>query len=199
LANTSRSTPPKVSDLTIKSAQVMDGIIVLKVADRGNPDRLFRINLGVNLDRLGFVSAGIHPMTMNPGQVHQPEMPVQGPSSTGGEQGLKGPRKTSVPAMSVPAAGSPNPSLPRRGPGAVERSSAAGPRRSPIQSGSSGPVSLRHDEHSSGWKMSGIQRQPVSETARAILQAHRRAPHLRLETCSFSKPRNPREATARGF
>ena len=62
----------KPSDLTIQSATVSNGIIVLKVADRAKPERLFRINLGVNLDRLGFVSAGIHPLTVNPDSAPSP-------------------------------------------------------------------------------------------------------------------------------
>lgn len=271
LAKTNRGVPPKVSDLTIKSAQVTDGIIVLKVADRAHPDRLFRINLGVNLDQLGFVSAGIYPLTMNPGLPSQPEMPPQGPPVTGEEQGSKGPRKTLEPVVSAPAAGSPDPSgaihksahpdpvqegdeasgigassdvkpisnrstgLPKTGPSAAKRSSAKGPRRSPAQSHSSGPVSLQQDADSSGaiqksphpnplpkaeeasgigalkdgkpisnrdtsgWSVARIPTQPVSETARAILQAHRRAPHLRFETCCFTSPRNPQAATAPHF
>ncbi len=184
-------TQSNLSDLTIQSAQVRDGIIVLKVADRANPDRLFRINLGVNLDRLGFVSAGIYPLSMNPGPVRQGEGHSRVPAGTGGEQGLKGPRKTFEPEVSAPDSGSPNPNVPRRGPGATKNRSASEPRRSPIQLGPSGPVSLRQDLlRSSGWELNRIPRQSVSDGARAILQARRRAPLLRFEACCFTEPRN---------
>lgn len=190
LRNTANSTRAKLSDLAIKSAQVMDGIIVLKVADRANPDRLYRISLGVNLDRLGFVSAGIFPLTVNPGSVQKTEGSSHGPSRTSGDSGTKGPRKILEPATSAPVADAPNPDLRKRGPGAAKRRSAAGPRRSPIPSGSSGPVSLQRDVNSSGWKLTNIPRQSVSETARALLLAYRRSPHLRFETCCFTKPKN---------
>ncbi len=190
LRNTANSTPAKLSDLAIKSAQVMDGIIVLKVADRANPDRLYRINLGVNLDRLGFVSAGIYPLTVKPGSAQKTESSSQGLSRTSGEPGTKGPRKILEPATSAPVADAPNPNLRKRGPGAAKCRSAAGPRRSPIPSGSSGPVSLQKDVNSSGWRLTKIPRQSVSETARALLQAYRRSPHMRFETCCFTKPKN---------
>lgn len=45
--------------LEITSADVVGGLIVLKVAEKENPDRIYRIELGLNLDRLGFNSAGI--------------------------------------------------------------------------------------------------------------------------------------------
>ncbi|MFH1117227.1 MAG: AMIN domain-containing protein [Pseudomonadota bacterium] len=169
-------TGSNLSDLTIKSAQVMDGIIVLKVADRANPDRLFRINLGVNLDRLGFVSAGIYPLSVNPGPVRQPQGDPRGEAANG-EQGLKGPRKTSEPAVSAPASGLPNAGLPGGGSGSTKRSSASGPRKSPAPPNTSGPVGLKDDPPgSNGWKLTGIPRQPVSESARAALEARRHAP-----------------------
>lgn len=48
-------------DLSIKSAEVVDGLIVLQVAESNSPERIYRIELGVNLASLGFDSAGIRP------------------------------------------------------------------------------------------------------------------------------------------
>ncbi len=52
------------SDISIKSAEVVNGIIVLQVAENRNPNRIYRIELGVNLDTLGFDSAGIRRSSM---------------------------------------------------------------------------------------------------------------------------------------
>lgn len=49
-------------DLQIKSAEVANGLIVLKVANRAHPDRIFKIELGVDFDQLGFSAASIHPL-----------------------------------------------------------------------------------------------------------------------------------------
>ena len=49
------------SDLQIKSAEVANGLIVLKVANRAYPERIFKIELGVDFDQLGFSAASIHP------------------------------------------------------------------------------------------------------------------------------------------
>ncbi len=47
-------------DLQIKSAEVTNGLIVLKVANRAYPERIFKIELGVDFDQLGFSAASIH-------------------------------------------------------------------------------------------------------------------------------------------
>jgi hypothetical protein len=49
-------------DLQIKSAEVANGLIVLKVANRAYPERIFKIELGVDFDQLGFSAASIHPL-----------------------------------------------------------------------------------------------------------------------------------------
>jgi hypothetical protein len=56
--------PPSVSShgvMEIKSAEVVNGLIVLKVVRKDNPARVYRIDLGVNLDKSGFNSANIYP------------------------------------------------------------------------------------------------------------------------------------------
>ncbi|MBI5569225.1 MAG: hypothetical protein HY914_04695 [Desulfomonile tiedjei] len=48
--------------LTVESAEVVNGTIVLKVASKDRPDQTFRINLGIDFDRLGFNEASIRPV-----------------------------------------------------------------------------------------------------------------------------------------
>ena len=50
------------ADLTVESAEVANGIIVLKVARKDRPGQTFRINLGIDFDRLGFNEASIRPV-----------------------------------------------------------------------------------------------------------------------------------------
>lgn len=52
----------EVTDLRVESAEVVNGLIVLKVASKEAPDITYRIDLGINLDRLGFSSASIRPI-----------------------------------------------------------------------------------------------------------------------------------------
>ncbi|HTY22418.1 MAG TPA: hypothetical protein VMC85_04775 [Desulfomonilaceae bacterium] len=47
------------SPLIIKSIEVVDGVIVLQVANRTNPAGKYRIELGINFDHLGFSLANI--------------------------------------------------------------------------------------------------------------------------------------------
>jgi hypothetical protein len=47
------------ADLEVKSAEVNNGVIVLTVAKGDNPDRLYRIDLGVDLEQSGFHAASI--------------------------------------------------------------------------------------------------------------------------------------------
>ncbi|MBI5252688.1 MAG: hypothetical protein HY912_24600 [Desulfomonile tiedjei] len=54
------------ADLQIKSADVTNGLIVLKVANRSHPERIFKIELGVDFDQLGFNTASIHPLSSFP-------------------------------------------------------------------------------------------------------------------------------------
>ena len=49
------------SGLTIKSVEVVDGVIVLQVANRTKPAGNYRIDLGINFDQLGFSVANVQP------------------------------------------------------------------------------------------------------------------------------------------
>ncbi len=69
LAKPAQATPPKPdpparlaldsSGLTIKSVEVVDGLIVLQVANRTKPAGNYRIDLGINFDQLGFSVANV--------------------------------------------------------------------------------------------------------------------------------------------
>jgi len=48
-------------ELEVKATQIAGHLIVLKVADRKDPGNIFRVELGLDLDRLGFTSARIIP------------------------------------------------------------------------------------------------------------------------------------------
>ncbi len=50
------------SGLTIKSVEVVDGVIVLQVANRTKPAGNYRIDLGINFDQLGFSVANVQPI-----------------------------------------------------------------------------------------------------------------------------------------
>lgn len=54
------------ADLQIKSAEVSNGLIVLKVANSAHPERIFRIELGVDFNQLGFNTASIHSLASFP-------------------------------------------------------------------------------------------------------------------------------------
>jgi len=47
------------SGLTIKSVEVIDGVIVLQVANRTKPAGNYRVELGINFDQLGFSLANV--------------------------------------------------------------------------------------------------------------------------------------------
>jgi hypothetical protein len=49
-------------DLVIESADTVNGMIVLRVSDRKNPAKAYRIELGVDVNRLGFRSAAVTPI-----------------------------------------------------------------------------------------------------------------------------------------
>jgi hypothetical protein len=53
---------PNTSDLTIRSARVVDGIIVLKLASKTNPAMAYKVDLGVDLRHMGFSTARITPI-----------------------------------------------------------------------------------------------------------------------------------------
>ncbi|MBM3303094.1 MAG: AMIN domain-containing protein, partial [Deltaproteobacteria bacterium] len=61
------------SDVIIKSAEVVDGLMVLVVADKMRPERLYRIDLGVNFQLRGFVCAEIHSLPPGTGPAPSPE------------------------------------------------------------------------------------------------------------------------------
>jgi hypothetical protein len=181
----------KPSDLTIQSATVSNGIIVLKVADRAKPERLFRINLGVNLDRLGFVSAGIHPLTVNPDSAPSPPVVSRNERLKIRGKGPVGPRKSVGPVATVRERGKDKPAFDNAvGAAATKQHSADGPRRSPRRVGPVGPVSFRQSVHPNGWTVNRIQEKSVAQTARAILQAYRRAPLLHFKSCAFGDEGN---------
>jgi hypothetical protein len=50
------------SGFTVKSVEVVDGVIILQVANRTNPGGNYRIELGINFDQLGFSVANIQPI-----------------------------------------------------------------------------------------------------------------------------------------
>lgn len=51
--------PPQKGDLFVESAEFVNGLIVVKVASKKDPTRSYRIDLGVDLDGLGFNSANV--------------------------------------------------------------------------------------------------------------------------------------------
>ncbi|MBI4961809.1 MAG: AMIN domain-containing protein [Desulfomonile tiedjei] len=58
------------SDLSIKSAEVSDGLIILTLANRERPGMIYRIDLGVDFEKLGFSTAKIS--ATNPGTRSEP-------------------------------------------------------------------------------------------------------------------------------
>jgi hypothetical protein len=53
---------PNVSDLSILSAEIVDGLIVLKVASKANPAMVYKVDLGVDFQQMGFSTARIAPV-----------------------------------------------------------------------------------------------------------------------------------------
>lgn len=53
---------PDASDLSIQSAEIIDGLIVLKVSNKSDPSRAYKIDLGVDFRQLGFSTARISPL-----------------------------------------------------------------------------------------------------------------------------------------
>jgi len=56
---TERPYDASASELSIKSAAVVDGLIVITLASRDNPGVTYRIDLGVDFEKLGFSTARI--------------------------------------------------------------------------------------------------------------------------------------------
>jgi len=82
------------SDLMIKSARVVDGLIVLTVADRQHPEQVYRIDLGVNFQQMGFVSAGIYPLQAPPdGPPHGRSVISERPGAPSAVSAKIGPRR----------------------------------------------------------------------------------------------------------
>ncbi len=81
---------------TIKSVEVVDGVIVLQVANRTNSAGNYRIELGINFDQLGFSVANIHPIN----EFQQPAVLSRGLDklwSKAAVSGIRiGPRKTAA-------------------------------------------------------------------------------------------------------
>jgi len=92
------------SELLIKSAEEVDGLIVLKVAKRAEPQKVYRIDLGVDFQQLGFNGANIHPV----GGRRDGSNSIAGNGSSWAQpsaHGKKvGPRKMVAPAAKSPKA-----------------------------------------------------------------------------------------------
>jgi hypothetical protein len=173
------------SDLIIESADVIDGLIVLKVADKMRPERPYRIGLGVNLQRRGFVYAEIDPWPVAVGPALSNESAsIHSLEAMNGRPKV-GPRKSAGPvAMGANQGRNETPSegdLPTT----TLRGTGFGPTRFPRRAGSIGPVSQGTVPRSPPDVVHRIPRMSVSEKARETLQAYRQAPLLRAETCAF--------------
>lgn len=79
-------------DLQIKSAEVINGQIILKVVHRADQSRIYKIELGVDFDQLGFNTASIHPLSSLPR-----DTAVQKPAQKNSQPG--GPRKSAAPLV----------------------------------------------------------------------------------------------------
>lgn len=190
--NFSQPEQEKKSDLTIQSAEVIDGLIVLKVADRTDPQRLYRIDLGVNFQKMGFVSAGIYPLTESAGWQLHPAGNHTEPAAATPRTGKIGPRKAAGPLTKETNSGVRNTGDVKRGPRAGPTKEALGGTRTPIRSGSVGPVSLRGNQDHGEGPLSRIPRQSVTATAWKLLNAYRQAPLVQTQRCGFSGQRSSR-------
>jgi len=90
------------SELLIKSVEEVNGLIVLKVAKRTEPQRVYRVELGVDFQHLGFNGANVSPVEGRRDGID----PLAGKASSWAKpsaQGKKiGPRKMSVPVVVAP-------------------------------------------------------------------------------------------------
>lgn len=88
------------SELSIKSARVVDGLIVLTLASRDNPGVTYRIDLGVDFEKLGFNTARISasdPSSLKPIKVWAKRSPFW----TEEAEFRMGPRKSPPPSTTV--------------------------------------------------------------------------------------------------
>jgi hypothetical protein len=90
---------PNASDLSIQSAEIIDGLIVLKVASKTNPAMVYRVDLGVDFGQMGFSTARIAP-------VQEIARSSETASGASGVRGAKmGPRRLQTNLMAVSTAG----------------------------------------------------------------------------------------------
>jgi hypothetical protein len=53
---------PNPTDLSVQSAEIVDGLIVLKLTSKTNPGTTYRVDLGVDFQQMGFSTARIVPV-----------------------------------------------------------------------------------------------------------------------------------------
>jgi len=94
------------SELSIQSADVEGGLIVLKVANRATPARVYRIELGVDFRQLGFSTARISPVP-EIASASQPPNPVERPKNR-----MSGPKRSVSNPIAVSAKSQPPDALP---------------------------------------------------------------------------------------
>jgi hypothetical protein len=90
---------PNASDLSIQSAEIIDGLIVLRVASKANPATVYRVDLGVDFGQMGFSTARIAPVQ----EIARSSDPATGVSGVGGKK--MGPRRLHTNLMTVSTAG----------------------------------------------------------------------------------------------
>ncbi|MEW6140780.1 MAG: AMIN domain-containing protein [Thermodesulfobacteriota bacterium] len=171
------------SDLIIESARVIDGLIVLAVADRSHPERKYRIDLGVSFEQMGFVSAGIYPLQGTPGGTLARNSRFPTPIDATSGRGKIGPRKQAA-LESIGRSPSDNGSMKSRESAQIPNKAAYGPRRTPPAERAQGPVSMRL-KNDSEWTVQKPRHASATESAWAKLFAYRRAPLVREEKCGF--------------
>lgn len=174
------------SDLMIKSARVVDGLIVLTVADRQHPEQVYRIDLGVNFQQMGFVSAGIYPLQAPPdGPPHERSIISERSGAPTPVPAKIGPRRQAPQEMEqgdkAQIGSYENP----HGSATASSGAAIGPRRSPQPEPARGPVSLRIKNIYEGHSASRFPHVSVTQSARDKLFAYRQNPLLRSEACGF--------------
>lgn len=176
------------SDLIIESARVVDGLIVLNVADRSHPERKYRIDLGVSFEQMGFVSAGIYPLQgAARGTLARTPRASTAMDATR-VSGKIGPRKEAA-LESIERSPRDNTSLQSGKSAQIPNKAAAGPRRIPPAERAQGPVSMRL-KNDSEWIVQKPRDISATESAWAKLFAYRRAPLVREEKCGFVPEKN---------
>lgn len=173
------------SDLMIKSARVVDGLIVLIVADHQHPEQVYRIDLGVNFQQMGFVSAGIYPLQAPlDGSPHGRSVISERPGAPRAVSAKIGPRRQAPQELVQGDKANIGSYEKPHGSATASSGAAIGPRRSPQPEPARRPVSLRMKniyDHST----SRFPHVSVTESARNKLFAYRQNPLLRSEACGF--------------